>query len=93
MTMIIKIRQVWNAINKGLTYINVFFVMVLFQAGIPKKYENRKIPLVANIILLLIFVFVLIYWIYSYSNHGQEGINVYKGIATNMSIGRTTTFN
>ncbi|HEY3402294.1 MAG TPA: hypothetical protein VGK59_02840 [Ohtaekwangia sp.] len=53
------ILNIWSVINKILTIINSFLLAVLFSSGIPEKNRKGKeirIPLVANIILLIVLV-------------------------------------
>jgi hypothetical protein len=55
-----EIKKIWNFINKGLTLINLFLLGIL-MSGLPlgEHPKAKKIPLVANIILLIVLVSVL----------------------------------
>ncbi|MBC7828234.1 MAG: hypothetical protein H7122_10855 [Chitinophagaceae bacterium] len=67
-----KIRQIWNTINLGLSMINLFIaILLLGGSGIPDKYKDKKIPLTANIFLLLILVSILLYCISSYGDNTE----------------------
>lgn len=57
--MTIKIRQVWYNINKVLTIINFFLVGIITFGNIPKKYQDKQMPFIANIVLLLLLGLVL----------------------------------
>jgi len=53
------IRNIWGVINKVLTIINSFLLAVIFSSTMPeqtRKGKEIKIPLAANIILLIVLV-------------------------------------
>ena len=54
-----KIRQLWFNINNVLTIFNYFLIVMLTLGNIPKKYQDKKIPLAANIILLVVLICTL----------------------------------
>jgi hypothetical protein len=54
-----NIRQAWNNINKVLTIFNFFLIGVLTMGNIQKKYQEKKIPFAANIILLGVLILAL----------------------------------
>jgi hypothetical protein len=54
-----KIRQIWLSINNVLTIINLFLIGILTFGNIPKKYQDKKIPFAANIVLLVVLIFTL----------------------------------
>ena len=75
--MQLKISQIWNAINTVLCGINLFIVVLLLGGGrIPEKYKDRKIPLMANILLLVILVSILLYCISSYGRNIPETLPI-----------------
>ncbi len=53
--MTIEIRNTWSVLNKGLTFINVLLLgLVTGNIVSYKATRDKKIPVVANIILLFI---------------------------------------
>lgn len=61
--MTIKIRQAWYNINKVLTIINFFLVGIITFGNIPKKYQDKQMPLAVNMMLLVLLVLVLFSYI------------------------------
>ena len=61
--MTIKIRQAWHNINSVLTIINFFLVGIITFGNIPKKYQDKQMPFIANIVLLLFLVLVVFSYI------------------------------
>lgn len=70
--MTLDIRKIWISTNKVLTRINIFFLQVILMSPFdPKKFTDRKIPVVFNILLLLILgavLFILTYGAYRQAN-------------------------
>ena len=65
------IKNAWEVLNKVLTHINNFFLAILFNMAIPqsdRKGKEIKIPLAANIILLVVLVTILTLAIRYYSH-------------------------
>lgn len=64
-----EIKKIWDFINKGLTMINLFLFGIL-ASGLPlgEHSNKKKIPLVANIILLVVLISVL----YLYLSHASR---------------------
>ena len=57
--MTTKIKQIWLNINKVLTIINFFLVGIVTFGNIPKKYQDKQMPFIANIALLLFLGLIL----------------------------------
>ncbi len=57
--MATKIRQIWLGVNKVLTIINFFLVGIITFGNIPKKYQDKQMPLAVNMMLLVLLVLVL----------------------------------
>lgn len=71
------ILDIWSAINKGLTVLNSFIMIILFQVTIPekdRKGKEVKVPIAANIILLIVLVTLLTLAIRYYSRPGTPDI-------------------
>ena len=69
--MTLELGKAWNELNKILTHINVFLFGVISMNGIffiTKETEHRvpKIPVAANIALLIFLIAGLIAVIYKY---------------------------
>lgn len=69
--MTLELGKAWNELNKALTHINVFLFGVISMNGIffiTKETEHRvpKIPVAANIALLILLVVGLVALIYRY---------------------------
>lgn len=69
--MTLELGKTWNELNKALTHINVFLFGVISMNGIffiTKETEHRvpKIPVAANIALLIVLVVGLVAVIYRY---------------------------
>jgi hypothetical protein len=69
--MTLELGKAWNDLNKVLTHINVFLFGVISMNGIffiTKETEHRvpKIPVAANIALLIFLIIVLVALIYRY---------------------------
>ena len=58
--MALTFRDIWMAINKALTAINSLLLTLVMGVSLydSKKKRHIKIPLIANIILLLVLVIV-----------------------------------
>jgi hypothetical protein len=69
--MTLELGKAWNDLNKVLTHINVFLFGVISMNGIffiTKETEHRvpKIPVAANIALLIFLIIGLVALIYRY---------------------------
>ena len=72
------ILNIWNTINKVLTVLNSFLLGILFQIGIPEQNKlgkKVKVPLVANIVLLVVLVTLLTLAIRYYARPGAPALS------------------
>jgi hypothetical protein len=78
--MPLKIKQIWYSINLVLSCINVFIALILLGGGgIPQKYKDRKIPLAANIVLLVVLVTILVCLMSTYGDNSHSSLSLYDG--------------
>jgi hypothetical protein len=75
-----ELGKAWNELNKILTHINVFLFGVISMNGIffiTKETEHRvpKIPIAANIALLIFCIVALAALIYKYFIAPVQGVN------------------
>ncbi|MBX0333748.1 hypothetical protein K3G39_10920 [Pontibacter sp. HSC-14F20] len=67
--MTLEIKNIWNALNRVLTIINLVLFMVLNGQGFDyTKVKGKTVPLYLNVILLLILgsaVFITLYGLFS----------------------------
>ena len=59
-----NIKQIWFNINRVLTILNLFLIGILTFGNIPKKYQDAKIPFLANITLLVLLIFMVGFYFY-----------------------------
>lgn len=58
--MTLDIRNIWNSVNKVLTVINVLLLGLILMSPFDfKKAKETKIPVVFNILLLAILLFIV----------------------------------
>lgn len=75
-----QIIKIWDSINRVLTIINIYlFVIITFSPVSMKKVRERRIPLVANIILLLFLSLTLISAIYAFYARRSAGMDWLAG--------------
>lgn len=71
--MTLDIRKIWTSTNNVLTRINIFLLQVALMSPFdPKKFTDRKIPVVFNVLLLLVLCFV--FFILTYGAYRQANI-------------------